>query len=377
MIRYKIKRISRQEKMRRLRRLKAYKVADRIFRFSWKVCFFSTIVFTLFMAILVFTMSSEKTMSHLITKTVNFSDAPIKINRLDINEQLYRFPKAMVFKGVNAHIHFEDKEYNVSFSGLDLESFASLASKDQNILFKVSGFSIDSSDIEIANAKANLLVGIQNSKIKDVTGDIKMHKLIFDQLVFNNFQSNIIGDADEMNLANFSSSFYGGTIFGEMRYGYFDRNNYLIRGLFNNVNLERLTKDNGKLSSSLRGDVFGNIQLRGSRDYIGEFNISFSGLGGAEIKARLVKQLFGFFSKASPYLPQFEDLEGATTLLKKDGYMPFDRANVKVKSLDDKNMYGNLELESKQYQLDLDLTSDINVDGGISNFIDQVVEVGK
>jgi hypothetical protein len=347
------------------------RTVDGFLGFCWKLCFYTMGLFFALVLLFSYVINSETAMTKIITQVVNLQEASVTIEKLNIGKQKYQYPRSIQFDTVHVDLLYQGKQYQLSWKDLNVQSLAALFSRKQDLQFNVNGLKVFSSDVKVDNANLNLFVGVNKKGIENVTGNMNMKGFIVNKLQFSNLKMAILGDSNEIYFDDLVTDFYGGKFEGAFALDYDQKMSYMVKGFVNHVQLNDLRQTNADVFSNVKGEIFGNLRVNGSNQKIDQMSASFSGLEGTQIKASMVKRLFDFFGNVSTHMPKFENYDQANLLLKKDGFIPFEHVNVQLQSSGQKKMFGNVELKSSAYGVNLEVTSDIT--GGAERLIEQIL----
>jgi hypothetical protein len=174
--------------------------------------------------------------------------------------------------------------------------------------------------------------------------------------VFTDILAGAQGDKDVFALPGVRAGFYGGRVAGNFRLDKQEPFSYIINISLENVNLVQMASVNeavfGQVSGSLQGEL--SVRGRGGRlDGIdGRFNIPQDGA----VRAFLLKNLVD-------YLPARSQRAEFDKLVAIGGMVPLDRAEARVKSIDERSLSLGFDLESRRYNIRPQVTVDINFDG--------------
>ena len=123
-----------------------------------------------------------------------------------------------------------------------------------------------------------------------------------------------------------------------------------------------LKEANPAVFSQMTGKMTGFIRLAGRPEGIDRLEGSFDMTGGGTLQASVL----GFLI---PHLPESQQKKQLESLVRSNGNIPFEKGTLTLKNLDRETLSSQIGLESKSFNLDLDVGLDIHVDGGLNQLL--------
>ena len=220
--------------------------------------------------------------------------------------------------------------------------------------YKVQTLLIGSQDFHFPHdLKLNNLKLILKTKKED------LFELNSRQIVLDWFK-NILWAPREVQLNvhdfNLRSNNYEGQIKGEIIIHCRPDVTFAVDMMLDGLNLKQLERFNQSIFSNLEGKLYGNIHVKGNSKALNFLQVNARIIEEGKVRASMLK----FFTQ---YLPNTKEKAALESLVKNNGKLPFEKAVFKLKSLDEHNLSGLLEMSSKTINLNLNVPVDIKIDG--------------
>ena len=122
--------------------------------------------------------------------------------------------------------------------------------------------------------------------------------------------------------------------------------------------------------SQIDGKLNGNFILEGKKDKIRSLKADLDIPKGGTLKASLLSFIMA-------YLPQSTQKKELEALMGSEGHIPFEKGFLLVRSLNDETLAAEIGLKSEKFNLDIDVTVDINLEGGLQNLLGYLKDFSK
>ncbi len=231
------------------------------------------------------------------------------------------------------------------------------------------GVRLQSQKISFDQADINLDIVLENAKVKDLSGKLGIPEIKIDKLRLKNLGAEIKGDKSHIVLNSLTVDLYKGSLKGVVDLTYVPKFTYELKGHFEKVDMAELRQAYEDVFSKLLGKASGDISLKGTPENFDVVKIYVNIPEEGQIKASLLKPLMQHIPKNSQ---QRKDLE---LLMKLDGFVLLDVANLNLESLDRDHLKGSVKLESNRFDLDVNLSTDINLEGGLMGSLDNLQKI--
>jgi len=315
-------------------------------------------LFILLIALVLILLNSAGITERLVPALLQRQWPDIKVYQLSIGRQSYHFPATLKFENIQARMNVGKDRYDIDDGSMDLtgenlfrswlvqikmRQAASAFLKVRTVTLRLQA-PPGGEGPALANGAFSVLgMDYLNYQAQDISGDITF-------------------DENKLTIENLKAGLYGGRAEGKIVMEYQPALSYSITTKLIEVDVKRLEKANPAVFSHLKAKVSGDFRM--ARNVEGKTQISgtFFSVGKGEIKASLLKPLLD-------YLPQSTQKKQLKELLKTEGDVPLDTAIFTFDMPDDEKIVTTIGLKSKEFNLDVSLNLDFNVEGGIHNLM--------
>jgi len=286
----------------------------------------------------------------------------VKINNLTIEKQNFNLPSQLKFENIKAQIIIKNDRYDLDTGSVVLSGSNLFSLTPKKYYVHIKDLNLSSELIKFKKAAIALESSGRSADANAINGNFFVSAVQYLDYRAKNISGNLRMDLVKLMMRNVQAQAYGGRLGGEIVLEYQQDLTYSIKVNIKQVELKKLEQANAALFSQVKGKVDGRVDIRGKLN--GKNNISGTiwYVEGGEIKATLLKPLL-------EYIPQSAKIDKLNTLINENGYIPLDAALVRIESLQDKKFSAEIDFESKEYNLDVDLSLDFNIEGGLTNLI--------
>lgn len=249
----------------------------------------------------------------------------------------------------------ENKQYTLGVKKINLQK------RPKDLLVTVTGLKLKDKmqDIEIQNLDLN--ASAELFRFEYLQGTLKVLKVQYGEYQVKNIISNIEGQKNSFLFDQFKADFYGGNLRGNFSFVYAPQPAYHINIELKEVDALLLRKAQPAFEN-IRGRISGPLVIDGNLNEITSLQGALKTVKGAEIKAFLLQPILQYV----PVSKQKQQLEKVIAI---DGLVPLQTAEIYLDSLERNKLSSRLKLKSKEYNLDLNISLDLNVDGGLMRLL--------
>jgi hypothetical protein len=173
------------------------------------------------------------------------------------------------------------------------------------------------------------------------------------------------GNQERLEIEPVTGRFGGGRIDGKILLETKEDLHYHMNLKFKDLNLDELAQVNPAVFGKVKGVMDGTIALQGTANSVSLVDGSFTATRGGKVNASLLSQIV-------TYIPVSQQRDRLEALIASDGLVDLDRFNVDIKSVSDKKLSLNFDLESQPLNIKPNITLDINLDAGILSLINNM-----
>lgn len=310
-----------------------------------------------------FVLTQKSAAERIVPWWVNRQNMDLRIKDFKIGRQIYDFPDAIRFENVRLTVKQPEQNYTVEMGKVDIRGLFNFLYGDQPVLADVVSFDVRSPELQLAKGLLHLAVKPSAAGEEKVAGHLRISEIRQQDYLLSGVSADISGDLALWRFRNFYAQFYGGLIRGEILLDSKNQMLYSIHMQLEEVDLKQLRRANPEFFSNVKGTVLGTIDLSATPAKVHSINAQFSTARGGEIKASLLNYLLQYIPANSS---QRKDLE---KLIKSDGNVPLNRADIEIKNLTDEKLSSRIKLLSERFNLDIDVTLDVSVEGGFQNLL--------
>lgn len=275
-----------------------------------------------------------------------------RLTELAIGQQHFHWPGGFAWNNVRLGIKYKGRDYNVVVPRLMLSGAQGVFRDKADLKISAAGADIFFPPGEAKDAKIELTVSLVSRKVVRAEGLVTLAKLAWDKLEARQVRFRVLRNIREFEFDNIQASAYGGTITGKAR--------LVPAGLVYAADLALEGIDTSQLadwlSTQVVGRATGRIRISGKAETLSTLESDFSMLTGARVSASLL-------SVVVQVIPQLPDRKRLDALIKQGGQFPVEILKFTVRSQSPQHWGGELTLRSREVNLAINISHDINPDG--------------
>jgi hypothetical protein len=327
------------------------------------ICLVVLSLFLLFLGSL-YVLHSDWFWEKAFSKAVSAHVKNAKVETLTLDVRDVSEKGKASFENVKMEMKFGDETYSVVLGHANVDASEYLFSSHKHIDLDIQG-SLTSSTLKVDDLNLQLSLGFDGSEFKDVHGNIRMASFVMQGYRITELKSDIVGNNSTAALNHVTGKFYNGLLTGKISLEYKPSLIYDIRAQLADVNIYLMKEANDEIFSKLRGLMQANITVKGNVKDIKSIKGFMDVPKDAQIKAALLKPLIS-------YIPQSTQRRDLESLIKLDGTVALDKAQLMLESLDQNKLRTKIVLESKPFNVNFNLGADLNVQGGLKELFSSV-----
>ena len=285
-----------------------------------------------------------------------------RVTELAAVRQRFSWPDSFTWDNVRIGIEIKGRTYHVTAPGLMVSGVRSIL-RDRSLL----AVSVTNADAlfppgEAKGVQAAFKVSLQGRQLVLIEGPVTIASVAWDKIEARQVVFQFSGGLHEFEFRDIRAAAYGGTITGSARVvpvGLAYSADITVAGL----ETAELADLNDQIASQVAGRVNGHMRLVGRGDILLTLESDWSMSNGAKVNAALLSLL-------TQYIPQSEERKRLDALILKGGQLPVEVLAFQLRSDTPRHLGGEIKLKSREVNLELNITNDINTDGTLTSLVD-------
>lgn len=259
------------------------------------------------------------------------------------------------FQGIKIKLKLNGQVYFISLDEVKVSELYEIFKRQASIGYDISHVAIVSDLVNVSELKLKGNLELLSNKVSKYNGLINALSLDLNRIQLTNISTSLSGDLTKARFSQMSFNCYKGQVNADMQIGFSHEMTIGTNAQLKNIDVEALTYLNPEFFSQIQGLVDGRIQVTIQDTKITAFRGMLFAPKGGVIKASLLKEL-------AQYMPQRRMIE---ELIAQNKKVPVNQAQVETVSLNDEKFSSQIKLFSSELNLDMNITADINVEGGL------------
>jgi len=320
---------------------------------------FLTVLFLLGYGIFIL-LNSSALSAKIIPQLLAKSSKDISISDLKITKQTFNLSGILTLSDVSLQIKAKEDTFLVTFDSLAIKPSHLYSRKKAQILITLNGIKVKSKFLNFADADIDLQISAKGF-ITD--GNFMISKLNYLEYELMNMTGNVSFEKQVFMIRRMKADFYGGQIETEILLENNMQLNYSGKITLKGIDIQQLEEINRAVFADAKGFINGEIEISSGdkKEPVIRGKI-FSVSDIIEIKVTLIKPLLD-------YIPQSQQKKDLDLLIKRQGNIPLDTAEIVLLNTTDETIKTEVELKSKEFNLDIGVDLDFNIEGGFQNFL--------
>jgi hypothetical protein len=218
------------------------------------------------------------------------------------------------------------------------------------------GLSVIVPDGSLQDCSFDMTGSVKERNLKSLNGSVAVGYAIFDTWEIFHVAGFVNYEDEIVRVKNISGTFYDGELTGsgsfESRSGHYE-----ISCTIHEFDITEIGRDNSQVAQ-IDGIGNLNVYVLGSGETITALNADLSFARDGRIAAHLLAPVLAYLPKST----QRRDLE---LLIRAGQKIPLDRAAVNIENTTSQQLAATISFLSEEFNLDVNLKVDINIDGDI------------
>lgn len=263
---------------------------------------------------------------------------------------------------IRVGVEYKGKTARVVASNVMMAGLPSMLGGRSRLVFVVTGAEVSFPPGEAKNIKVDLSVSFERRKLTLMQGSVTVSDVQWDKIKARQVAFFLSGDLRALEFKDIHASAYGGSIIGSARF-FPERQEYSADITADGIEMAKLAEVNEQVASQIAGRARGHVRLAGRGADLSSLESDWSMFDGAKVNASLLSAL-------AQYIPQSQEKKRLEALIKKGGQLPVEVLSFQVRSDTPRHLGGEVKLKSREVNLELNLTNDINTDGTLLSLLE-------
>jgi len=309
-------------------------------------------------------LRSPKLLAKTLKAVADRQAGPVRLTTLQIKETKFLSPASYHINEVSAELQLSEPQAKISVTieHLGFENLYKAIFKDENLFIKWNKVQISSDELALNVTQLSGELKSAGVDLNSATGFLKAEKINSGDYLARNVKSDVTINPQNVLLENFTADAYGGSVSGNISFVYEPEVTYHIEIDLDGIDSARLASVVA-LFNDLRGLISGWAKIDGDDSEIFSLSGAFNIVEGGQVRASMLAPLL-------QYIPASQQKTQLNALIAADGLVPLQKARIHLDSESTEKLTTQFNLSSKEYNLDLNLTVDVNVDGGLARLLD-------
>lgn len=327
---------------------------------SMSVCC-AALFFSVFML-----LNSAPIYEYILPRVCTESVCGSRIERLSLQDAVLGFDGRYVLEAVRLEIKRGQDSFYTAFDELIVSNIVTLVCgiKDSQVDLSVRNCLLQSAAHRCEGVDVQATVSYPEPMALSARGQITAREILFESLRVTDISALFECSSRALRIYNVNGDFYGGSVLADMLYALDGKRGFEGRINIAGIDMERVGEDRPDMTSQVEGIATVSVSLRGQEDMIESIDIAARFTKNGKISAVLLQPLLAYIPQHSM---QRKELERLVDLKQK---IDLDRSVLRLKNAGPDTLRATVQLQSVRFNLDINLTIDINVEGGVINLID-------
>jgi hypothetical protein len=280
------------------------------------------------------------------------------VENLRIGRQVLELPDTFILEDVEFTFR-NDKAYTVHFKRFHVDAGEAYLSPVRNVKLNMEGLSVSSKELEIRDVAAALKMPFSTKVFR---GPVSASVFGFAPYRVTDLKAQAVISDDEIEFHEITAEGYAGQLKGQVVLDLKPQMPFLAQVELIGVELNEMEGVNPEFFSKLSGPVEGLMIFVGEAGHLRSLDVDLKTTSGGKVRASVLKQLIEYIPDEFQQ-QQFEAIDSA------GGDVLLETAQLEVKSISEEQVKAHVVFASRQLNLQVDLTLEFNIEGGLRNML--------
>jgi hypothetical protein len=285
-----------------------------------------------------------------------------RVTELAAARQRFFWPGRFVWEDIRVGVDIKGRTYHGTAPRLIVSGTQTIFGDRSVVIISVANAAARFSPGEAKGVTADLRLSPGERKSVWIEGPVTVSTALWDKLEARQVSFQFSGGLREFEFRDIRAAAYGGTITGSAHVipeGLAYSAEITVRG----IETAKLADVNEQIASQVAGRINGHIHLTGRGENLSALESDWSMSDGATVNAALLSVLM-------QYIPQSQEKKRLDALIQKGGQLPVEVLAFQLRSDTPTHLGGEIKLKSREVNLELNITNDINTDGTLTSLLD-------
>jgi len=263
----------------------------------------------------------------------------------------------------SARFEVPDDEVRVSFDSFECSSLYPLigvGEKDTvDVVLREGAYSQEG--IDCTGLDVDARVALVDTRLKSCIGSIAVGTVAVNEVVARDISAEFECFPDEVRITNIEAAMYDGSIVGSVTVLPQEKGSFTLTLNIAGLDLTQLARERPDQFSHVHGIANGSLAVQGNQDGLSRLSADISLLPNARVRAGLLAPLVGYIPQNSFQRQELEQL------IRDDAMVVLDKGNILLLNSDEQTLTAQVTVESVRFNLNINLTVDFTVEGGLTN----------
>lgn len=326
--------------------------------------FFLVLIVSIGLSILVF--SSAKAMQTVLLFGSNYFLGDKTVRFLKIETQDIRWPLQIVFENVSLSIVPEGDPFDIYIERIQFSQIWNIFFSGESIAVQLTGVDIKSKDLLMDQIDVYLL----SHGISEWEGLVFFKEIKSQGLKITDGQTHVAFNLQKIVFSDFLASAYSGSLNAQADISLIPRVFYEAEVRFESLDAEKMEDLNSLVFSQMRGLIYGNGKIRGRDDSVRDVELRVYLKDGGKIQAKAFEPIIS-------YLPKSIEKKEIQQAIFDNRLIDVSDAQIFLENKDVDVVSTYIKLKSSQLNLDVNLTIDILVEGGLHHLLKYIIPISQ
>ena len=250
----------------------------------------------------------------------------------------------------------------------NLHSFLNMANTGRILTNRLQNIDVILKDMQCTEARAVLTHTFEGFEWRQSEGEVSAQAVTFKKSSLRSLKADLSATRELLRFDNVSAELFEGDIDGTARVSLGKLPEFTVDLAGEDLNLATAAEQYPRLFSGFSGKSRVKIKLRGTpQTYIKECLITIELQEGGTIDPSFLSFLLDF-------LPASQQKQEYRRLIRTDTSLPLTTGDITIESSDEHTLTSRVNLTSTEYDLNVSVTFDVTVEGGLQGAITYMQE---
>lgn len=286
--------------------------------------------------------------------------------RFEIQEQQIHWPSKIIFKGVSFSLIQDENLYDIYFQNIQVSEFWNFLSSGEGITLQLTGGEFKASDFFLSRVNAYLV----SQEIHKWEGLVFLKKIKGQEFQLTDVKTRIAINSQKVVFSELYAKAYAGELEGSLDISFSPEISYEVDVMFEGLDAEDMENLNFAVFSQVRGLLYGSGNIQGISRSVENIQIRAYLKDGGKIQARAFEPLLA-------YLPRSVEKKQIQQAIFDNRLIDVNDAQIYLASRGSEVVSTQIQLNSRQLNLDVNLTVDILVEGGLHHLLKYIIPISQ